>query len=123
MQTQVDSARNDMYLSFARGEKAVWTVLESPAKYFIPMKIHKWGNRSAYLQGTCCNCSGKPLAIEEIATLIDRYRTRALDHLDGSFVLAVDDERDGVWCATDHSATLPLYYKLSDDGLIITTRP
>lgn len=60
--------------------------------------------------------------MEGVAGLIDRYRKGALDHLDGSFVIAVSDTRDGAWCATDHSGTLPLYYSATGDGVTITTR-
>jgi hypothetical protein len=60
--------------------------------------------------------------MEGLVALIDRYRLDALDFLDGSFVIAVEDARDGLWCATDHSATIPLYYKFEDGNLDVTTR-
>lgn len=122
MKTNAKSDQNDLHLSCKRGS-ASWEILESPARYFVPLRKHKGTHCTVYLQGTCLGDSGNALSMEGLAGLIDRYRLEALDHLDGSFVLAVTDARDGAWCATDHSATVPLYYRATDDGVTITSRP
>lgn len=96
---------------------------DSPARYFIPVRMHTSDGISVFVQGTCHDASGKELTPSAVADLIRNLGTRILDILDGSFVLAVSDKRDGFWCATDHSATLPLYYKLTPDDLVITSRP
>src|SRR5690606_8222701 len=116
------SVHNDLHLKCTRGTSS-WEVLESPARYFIPVRTQQGKQRTIHLQGTCFDGSGKEYSMEGLAELVDRYRLEALDFLDGSFVLAVDDRRDGPWCATDHSATLPLYWKFGQDAIIVTTRP
>lgn len=121
MKTNAKSDQNDLHLSCKRGGSS-WEVLESPARYFVPLRTHRGTHCTVHLQGTCVDDAGKELSMEGLAGLIDRYRTGALDHLDGSFVLAASDPRDGAWCATDHSGTLPMYYTASGDGVTITTR-
>jgi asparagine synthetase B (glutamine-hydrolysing) len=122
MKTDARSNQKDLNLGFLPGRSDCWEVRESPAMYFKPLVVHPAGDGKVYVQGTCRDGSGKELTIAEVGALIDKHGERVLDFLDGSFVMAVED-RDGVWCATDHSATLPLYYKLTTDELIVTTRP
>lgn len=121
MKTNAKSDQNDLHLSCKRGT-STWEVLESPARYFVPLRTHRGQHCTVHLQGICLGDSGKELSMEGLAGLIDRYRIGALDHLDGSFVIAVTDPRDGAWCATDHSGTLPLYYSATDEGVTISTR-
>lgn len=116
------SNQNDLHLNCKRGSSS-WEILESPARYFVPMRMYRGMHCTVYLQGTCLSESGKELSLEGLAGLIDRYRLEALDYLDGSFVLAVSDQRDGAWCATDHSGTVPLYYRATNDGVTVSTRP
>ncbi|MFO7256781.1 MAG: asparagine synthase-related protein [Bacteroidota bacterium] len=123
MKTSTAPMQNDLHLSLDRERPCCWAVKHSPAKYFIPVKNHKGNHGSVFIQGICCDNSGKELSVAEVSALIDKHGMQALDHLDGTFVIAVDDDRDGVWCATDHSATLPLYYSLTSKELIISTRP
>lgn len=122
METNAKSSQNDLHLSCKPGNSS-WEILESPARYFLPLRTHRGTHCTVHLQGVCRDETGKELSMEGLAGLIDRYRLEVLDYLDGSFALAVSDQRDGAWCATDHSATLPMYYSAPDNGVTITTRP
>src|SRR3970282_1970837 len=99
MKTDAKSSQKDLHLGFLMGRSSCWEVRESPARYFKPLVVHPANNGKVYVQGTCCDGSGKELIIEEVGGLIDKHGERILDFLDGSFVMAVED-RDGVWCAT-----------------------
>lgn len=121
MKSNAKSDQNDLHLRCKRGSSN-WEVLESPARYFVPLRTHRGTHCTVHLQGTCLNYSGKELSMEGLSELIDRYRMDVLDHLDGSFVIAVSDSRDGAWCATDHSGTVPLYYSATEEGLTVSTR-
>src|SRR5690606_15059701 len=123
MNTNTESDPKDLHLVLKRRGSGGWGIRSCQARYFIPMAVHIGSHGTLYLQGICCDHSGKDLTIGQVATLVEKNGPKALDYLDGSFVLAVDDVRHGAWCATDHSATLPLYYKLTPEELVVTTRP
>jgi hypothetical protein len=123
MDNFTESQKRDLHLSFSRKSAPQWKINESPAKYIQPMLVYPTSNGNVYIQGSCLNDLGKELSTKELADLIDKYGTNVLSHLDGNFVIAVDDHLHGVWCATDHSATLPLYYKVTSGEVIITSRP
>jgi hypothetical protein len=123
MNIYTESEKKDLYLTFSRKASQEWKINESPAKYVQPMLVYPTSNGNVYLQGSCLNDRGVELSTRDLAELIDKYGTNALSHLDGNFVIAVDDKLHGIWCATDHSATLPLYYKVTSSDVTITSRP
>jgi hypothetical protein len=123
MNNSTEPRKMDLHLTFSRKASQEWKINDSPAKYVQPMVVYPTNNGHVYVQGTCLNDRGKELCSRELAELIAKYGTNALSHLDGNFVLAVDDKLHGIWCATDHSATLPLYYKVTPGELTITSRP
>jgi hypothetical protein len=85
--------------------------------------VHKSQYGSVYSQGVFIDALGKALSPQAVAEIVDLHGHNAINHLEGDFVIAVDDRRHGIWCATDPSATLPLYYKLTSDELVVSTRP
>lgn len=115
--------KHDLHLSLNRGRPTCWVMQPSPAKYFASLRTQKGSHGSVYLQGVCCDSNGNELSVAEVSALVDKHGLKVMDYLDGTFVIAVDDDRDGVWCATDHSATLPLYYRLTPGELVISVRP
>ena len=123
METTARLNGNDLHLRFSRREFPNWQAISSPLKYFQPARSYTTANGTLYLQGTCVDEAGREFALGEISDLIDKYGEQAINYLDGSFVLAVDDRRHGIWCAVDHSATMPLYFSLNEHELVITTRP
>ena len=113
---------NDLHLRFARRGPLQWEFIPSPGKFRQPMVVNKSKYGNVYTQGVFVDSAGRSISPVEVAGLIDQHGYRAMDILEGNFVIAVDDKRDGVWCATDTSATLPLYYKLTRDELLISSR-
>jgi hypothetical protein len=105
-----------------RRRSTQWEPKPSPGKFSQPLVVSNAGFGNLYIQGSITNQAGKELSPEEVARLIESHGHNAVNKFEGSFVIAVDDRRHGIWCATDHSATLPLYYKLTPDELVVTTR-
>ncbi|HEX7014370.1 MAG TPA: hypothetical protein VF191_02600 [Cyclobacteriaceae bacterium] len=112
---------SDLYLRIARGQNPKWEPLASPSRYVHSLRRTDSKNGNVYLQGVVLNSQGSELSLRAVADLIDVHGHDAIHHLDGDFVIAVDDSRHGIWCATNQSAAFPLYYKLTNDELVITT--
>ncbi|MFO7256780.1 MAG: hypothetical protein DIU61_003735 [Bacteroidota bacterium] len=124
MERQLDgSDKSDLYLKFTRQSSDQWEALPSPGKYFLPAVPRKFQYGNIYTQGVIVELSGKVLSDQALADLIVTHGPKAVNYLEGAFVIAVDDSRHGVWCANDPFAAMPLYYKLTSKELVITTRP
>lgn len=117
-----NSERKDLHLRYKRQGGAGWEELPSAGYFLLPMTTLQTSNGTLYSQGVFLDTNGKELSLKAVAGLIDTHGPDAIHHLDGDFVIAVDDSRHGVWCANGPSATLPLFYKLTPDELVITTR-
>src|SRR5690606_948706 len=117
-----NSERKDLHLRCKRQGGAGWEELPSAGYFLLPMTTLQTSNGTLYSQGVFLDTNGKELSLKAVAGLIDTHGPDAIHHLDGDFVIAVDDSRHGVWCANGPSATLPLFYKLTPDELVITTR-
>lgn len=115
-------ARNDLFLRFTRQKSVQWEALPSPAKFFKPLVHHKFQYGNIYVQGVLVDPFGNALSEQALVDLVVQHGDKAVEHIEGDFVMAVDDSRYGVWCATDPSATLPLYYKLTSNELLISSR-
>lgn len=113
----------DLNLTFSRRKSSSWECKKSEAKYKQRLIAYGTTFGTIYLQGSCIDESGKEISLLQLGNLIEQYGEKAVDFIDGSFVLAVDDIRSGIWCATDYSASYPLYYNLNSDTLDITNRP
>jgi hypothetical protein len=123
MKTRTEPNQNDLYLSFDRERSTGWVAKSSPARYSFPLQTYKGIHGTVFIQGSCCDTNGKELSPADVSALIDKHGVGALDYLDGTFVIAADDERHGVWCATDHSATMALYYSVTPKEVVISSRP
>lgn len=116
------SERKDLHLRYGRGRDGVWEELPSTSHFVVSLRTQESANGKVYGQGVFLDSMGKELSPKDLASLVDVHGPEAIHHLDGDFVIAVEDRRHGVWCATDPSAAFPLYYKLTRDELVITTR-
>jgi hypothetical protein len=114
-------AKMDLYLHYHRRRSTEWEARTSPGKFMQSVNISATGYGHVYVQGSCLNDKGKEHSITDVARLIDTYGEKVVNHLGGSFVIAADDRRHGIWCATDYAANFPLYYKLTDEELSVTT--
>lgn len=116
------SERKDLHLRCKRQGDARWEELPSEGYFLLPMTTLQTSNGTLYSQGVFLDTNGKELSLKTVADLVDTHGPDAIHRLDGDFVIAVDDSRHGVWCANGPSATLSLFYKLTPDELVITTR-
>jgi hypothetical protein len=116
------TGKNDMYLKFTRERATQWEILPSPGRFLLPVVRREFQYGTIYTQGVVGDLAGNVLSDQALLELIATHGHNAVNYLDGDFVIAVDDSRHGVWCATDPCASLPLYYKLTEDELLITTR-
>lgn len=116
------SERKDLHLKFRRRKSTGWEESPTTNYYVVSLRTQPTSNGTVYAQGVFLDSAGKELSIQRVADLVDLHGPDAIHHIEGDFVIAVEDRRHGVWCATDPSATFPLYYKLADDELIVTTR-
>ena len=114
--------KRDVHLRFKRPQGAGWEQLPSTNHFVLSQRIQPFSNGTIYVQGILLDSRGKELSLQQVASLIDAKGPDAIYQLEGDFVIAVDDKRHGVWCATDPSATFPIFYKLTRDELVITTR-
>lgn len=122
MEQLESSSKRDLHLRFSRRGPVQWEPCLSVGKYVLPSVAFESQHGRIYSQGVFLDKSGRALSQPEVAGLVDAHGFEAINKLEGDFVIAVDDTRDGVWCATDASATLPLYYKLTSHELVISTR-
>jgi asparagine synthetase B (glutamine-hydrolysing) len=122
MEYPKESEKRDLHLRFGRRKAQGWEELPSTSHFAVPLRVQKASNGTVYGQGVFLDQAGKDLSIQKVADLVDLYGPDAIHRLEGDFVIAVEDRRHGVWCATDRCAVFPLYYKLTDDELVITSR-
>lgn len=123
MQSFGELPKHDLYLRFSRRKSTGWERLPSIGKYCESLSVYPTAHGTIYVQGTCTDLSGKILQNDQLIKLVGDYGVDAIKHLDGRFVIAVDDKRTGVWCAADCAANFPIYYRLTADELIVTSRP
>lgn len=116
------SEMKDLNLRFRRRQGAGWEELSSAGQFVTSLRRQQSGHGTVFAQGVFVDEKGKEMSLQQVANLVDAHGADAIHHLDGDFVIAVDDRRHGVWCATDATTSFPLYYKLTRDELVITTR-
>lgn len=122
MESPDSNGKRDLHLRFQRRNGQRWEQLPSTGNFAVALRTQKSNYGTVYGQGTFLDPNGKELPLQAVADLIDVHGPDAIHHLEGDFVIAVDDTRHGVWCATDPSACYPLYYKLTQDELVISSR-
>lgn len=119
-----ENDKNDLHLSCRRQPKPFWRLKPSRnVGYYLPVYTYLYENCEVFLQGYCLSHLGHQLTIENVAKIIRESGIQALNHLDGSFVIAVNDRNGGAWCATDPSGSLPLYYRVTPEDVNITISP
>jgi len=115
--------KNDLHLC-CRREQPRWLLKTSRnVGYYLPVVAYRSDRCEIYLQGYCLNRLGQQLTIEDVARIISEAGIQALNQLDGSFVIAVNDRRGGAWCATDPCGSLPLYYRVTSEEVTIAISP